>query len=166
MIPKTTPAKPSVQLFGVTLLLVAGALASTSAGQTAAGKDESQVKFQTSADKIDKDGNQKVTIKMAINSGYYAYANPVDNEDLEPAKTIVKIASAQKLEKVKIDYPVGKKKSSDNINYKIYEGTVEIGATVKRAAGDTGPLDVTVTFSVCNVKGFCLPPEQVKLQVI
>ena len=155
-----------VKLIGLSLSLCALALALPRAAVLAQGKkDESQVKFTASATKPDKDGRQKVTITMDINSGFYAYANPVNNEDLEPAQTVVKIAGAQKLDDVKVDYPQGKKKMTGELSYSIYEGKFDITATVKRAAGDTGPLDVTVKFSVCNVKGFCLPPEQVKLQV-
>jgi DsbC/DsbD-like thiol-disulfide interchange protein len=155
-----------VKLIGFSLSLCALALAWPSATVVAqAKKDESQVKFTASASKPDKDGRQKVTITMDINSGFYAYANPVNNEDLEPAQTVVKIAGAQKLDEMKVDYPQGKKKMTGELSYNIYEGKFDITATVKRAAGDTGPLDVTVKFSVCNVKGFCLPPEQVKLQV-
>jgi thiol:disulfide interchange protein len=129
-------------------------------------KEESQVKFTATATPI-KDGKQTVTIKMTINSGYYAYANPVKNETLEPAQTVVKITSAQKLEDVKVNYPEkqSKTKTTGAESYQIYEGTVEITADVTRAAGDTGPLEATVKFSVCNVKGFCLPPETVKLKV-
>jgi DsbC/DsbD-like thiol-disulfide interchange protein len=160
-------ANQKFQLVGLglvfaSLALTLGTMSPASAG---GGKDESQVKFTTSAERPDRDGVQKITIKMAINSGYYAYANPVENEDLEPAQTVVKVTSAQKLQDVKIAYPAGTPKSLDNIKYKAYEGTVDIIATVKRAQGDTSPLDLTVKFSVCNVKGFCLPPEQVKLQV-
>ena len=163
---KTTGAPRMVKLMGMSLSLCALALVLPSAAVVAQGKkDESQVKFTASASKPDKDGRQKVTITMDINSGFYAYANPVNNEDLEPAQTVVKIAGAQKLDDVKVDYPQGKKKMTGELSYNIYEGKFDITASVKRAAGDTGPLDVTVKFSVCNVKGFCLPPEQVKLQV-
>ena len=163
---KTTGGARMVALAGISVALGALALALPSSAVVAGGKkDESQVKFSASATKPDKDGRQKVTITMDINSGYYAYANPVNNEDLEPAQTVVKIAGAKKLEEVKVDYPQGKKKLTGDLSYNTYEGKVEITANVKRAAGDTEPLDVTVKFSVCNVKGFCLPPEQVKLQV-
>ena len=43
-----------------------------------------------------------------------------------------------------------------------YEGEVEILATVKRAEGDVGPLEVKVNFMTCNDKlGKCLPAESV-----
>jgi DsbC/DsbD-like thiol-disulfide interchange protein len=149
--------------FGSCFLLAAATLALPSTPARAGGKkDESQAKFSATTTKPDKDGVQKVTIKMEINSGYYAYANPVLNEDLEPTQTVVKIAGVKKADVV---YPAGKKKLDQNVSYMIYEGTVEITATVTRAVGETGPLDVTVKYSVCSLKGFCLPPEQVKLQV-
>jgi DsbC/DsbD-like thiol-disulfide interchange protein len=148
---------------GSCFIIAAATLALPSTSVSAGGKkDESQVKFAATATKPDKDGVQTVTIKMEINNGYYAYANPVLNEDLEPTQTVVKVAGAKKSD---VAYPSGKKKTDQNISYMIYEGTVEITATVTRAPGDTGPLDVTVKYAVCSVKGFCLPPEQVKLQV-
>jgi DsbC/DsbD-like thiol-disulfide interchange protein len=133
-----------------------------------AGHDmgESQVKLTVTAGKIDKDGRQSITIKMHISDGWHAYANPVKNEDLEPNQTVVKITSAKKLEDVSVSYPAGQRQTVLKDSYQVYEGNVEILATVKRAPGDTGPLDVTVNYVTCNdKKGICLPPEAVKLQV-
>jgi DsbC/DsbD-like thiol-disulfide interchange protein len=158
----------------VSLLRLAGAgvvlfaLAMIIGGPAALGaggkKTESQVKLTAMASKIDSDGRQVVTITMEINSGWHAYANPVQFEDLEAAQTTVKISSATKLQEVKIKYPEGKRHTVGKDTYFAYEGKVEIAATIKRAAGDTGPLDVTVKYMTCNMS-MCLPPEQVKLQV-
>jgi DsbC/DsbD-like thiol-disulfide interchange protein len=127
---------------------------------------DSQVKLKASASAIDKDGQQTVTIKMAINDGWYAYANPVKNEDLESTQTVVKIVGKQNLSDVAIVYPKGHMKTLGKDSYYTYEGTVEIVAKVKRAPGDTSPLDVTVKYQTCNAaKGFCLRPESVTLQV-
>jgi DsbC/DsbD-like thiol-disulfide interchange protein len=132
----------------------------------AADMGESQVKVTATAGKIDKDGRQTVTIKMHINDGWHAYANPVKNEDLEPNQTVVKITSAKKLEDVSVNYPSGQRQTFLKDTYQSYEGDVEILASLKRAAGDTGPLEVTVHYVTCNdKKGICLPPESVKLQV-
>ena len=102
---------------------------------------------------------------MEIESPWYAYANPVGNEDLESARTKVAITGKTKLQKVDMTYPAGKRKALGAESYNAYEGKVEITAKVHRAAGDTGPLDVSVKYMTCNPKGICLPPEEVKLQV-
>ena len=49
-------------------------------------------------------------------------------------------------------------------DYSIYEGKVEIKATVQRAKGDIGPLEVKVKFQACSdVSKTCLVPATVKL---
>jgi DsbC/DsbD-like thiol-disulfide interchange protein len=157
-----------VRLAGLALLLVAVATVSSVATVAGAGgqKQESQVKLTATAGKVDAEGRQVVTITMDINAPWHAYANPVHFEDLEAAQTTVKITSAAKLADVKIAYPPGKLYIDDLRRYRhyIYEGKVEIQASVKRASGDTGPLDVSVKYMTCK-KNFCLPPEQVILQV-
>jgi DsbC/DsbD-like thiol-disulfide interchange protein len=146
-------------------LLAAVALAVGTAVDAGDKKSKSEVKVTAKASKIDDAGKQTVTVLMEINPGWYAYANPVGFEDLVNAQTTVKIASKTKLESVKIDYPAGKLKLDGKDSYRIYEDKVSITAAVQRAKGDTGPLDVTVKFMTCNAKGFCLPPETVKLTV-
>jgi DsbC/DsbD-like thiol-disulfide interchange protein len=155
-----------LRLGGASVVFLALAVAIGGAPALGAGgkKTESQVKLTALASKIDADGRQVVTITMDINSGWHAYANPVQFEDLEAAQTTVKISSATKLQEVKVKYPEGKRHTVGKDTYFAYEGKIEITAAIKRAAGDTGPLDVTVKYMTCN-KTMCLPPEQVKLQV-
>jgi DsbC/DsbD-like thiol-disulfide interchange protein len=162
----TSRAVSILRLAGVSLLLAAVALLLTGTPVAGAGgkKEPSKVKLTATAGPVDKDGNQVVTITMDIENKWHAYANPVKFEDLEAAQTIVSIDSATKLQSVKIDYPEGKRTVEGKDTYYIYEGKVEIRATVKRAAGDVGPLDVSVKYMVCS-GSMCLPPEQVKLQV-
>jgi len=153
-----------VFLSGLTALIAGGAgRLSAQAGK----KELSPTKVTATATKPDADGQQVVTVTMTIESPWYAYANPVGLEDLEGAQTTVKIASkAGKLEDVKIEYPPGKLKKDTLVgNYKVYEEKVSIKGTVRRAKGDTGPLDVTVKYMTCNPKGVCLPPETAKLTV-
>jgi hypothetical protein len=135
-------------------------------------KDEPQpLKAATAtAGKIDKDGHQTVTVTVEMNQDWYIYANPVDNPDLANIKTSVKISGNQKLEEVKITSPAGEKKTEglagETISYLIYEGKVEITATVKRASGDAGPLDVSLKYNACNKKNpICLPTAQIKVVV-
>ena len=132
-----------------------------------AGKKKSYTKVTAKATKPDADGRQKVTITLDIEKPWHAYANPVGNMDLDAAKTEVKIASkGGKLEDVKLKYPRGKEEKDAVVgNYWIYEDKVTITGLVRRAKGDTGPLEVTVKYMTCHPKGQCLPPETVKLTV-
>src|SRR4051812_13797838 len=100
------PTSRMIPLAGVALILVAAALGFSDA--RAGGKDESYTKVTASAGKIDKDGSQLVTVVMDITSPWYAYANPVGDEDLESARTKVLITSAVKLKEVTVTYPPGK----------------------------------------------------------
>ena len=123
-----------------------------------------QRQADSDAAKTDKDGRQIITIKMNIKQGWHAYANPVKNETFEPNRTEVKITGAKKLEQVAIAYPPGQKLVDGQEVFQVYEGVVDITATVKRAASDSGPLVVTVKYVTCNDK-MCLPPETVTLRV-
>jgi hypothetical protein len=148
------------------VLAAVACIALTTRGGAVASQNESHVKLTATAGKIDKDGRQTITIKMRVNDDWHAYANPVKNEDLEPNQTVVKVTSAKKLEDVSVVYPEGHRQMSGKESYQVYEGNVEILASVKRVAGDTGPLQVTVQYVTCNdKKGLCLPPESVKLEV-
>jgi thiol:disulfide interchange protein len=150
------------------LLVAAAALLGLGVVPADAGaKSKSVTKVTAAATKPDADGKQVVTVTLTIESPWYAYANPVGLEDLEGAQTTVKIASKTgKLADVKIEYPAGKLKKDNLVgSYKVYEDKVSIKGTVRRAQGDTGPLEVTVKYMTCNPKGVCLPPETVKLNV-
>jgi DsbC/DsbD-like thiol-disulfide interchange protein len=160
-------SRPLFRLTGI--FLVASAMLFASAGGrelVAQGKDESYVKVTAKSGKVDKDGWQVVTIKMEVDKDWHAYANPVQNPDLEPNKTLIKVTAAKKLEDVQVDYPKGKRETDGKDSYYVYKGSVEFQAKVKRAAGDSGPLEVTVKYVICNdKKGLCLPPDSVKLEV-
>jgi hypothetical protein len=150
-------------------LLTAWALGgSFGAAPAGGGQDPSHVKLTATAGKIDKDRLQVVTIKMKIDADWHAYANLVKNELLESAQSTVEIKSAKKLQDVTLVYPPGKlvKDEVTKDTYFIYEGEVEILATVKRAEGDVGPLEVKVNYMTCNDKlGKCLPAESVVLNL-
>jgi DsbC/DsbD-like thiol-disulfide interchange protein len=155
---------PFMRLAGAAVILAALAVLIGGTPVSAGGKKESKVKLSASATKSDAEGRQVVTISMEIDKGWHTYANPVQNEDLVNAQTTVKITGANKLQDVKISYPEGKRKIDGKESYFQYEGKIEIQATIKRAAGDTGPLDVSVKFMSCN-DSMCLPPEEVTLKV-
>ena len=109
-------------------------------------------------------GKSIVVISLDIQKGWHLYANPVGNEDLASSQTTVTIpAKAAKL--VKVDYPLGKVVNDKVLGtYGVYEGSVEIRATVERAAGASGPLELTVKVQACDEKN-CLPPGSIKISV-
>ncbi len=130
-----------------------------------AKKSDAEVKVTAVADKPDADGKQTVTVTLAVNAGWHVYANPVGQEDLAGAQTVVTVIGKAKPEEVKIEYPAGKLVEDKTVgDYKVYEKKVEIKALVRRAKGDTGPLEVTVKFQACNDKT-CLLPSTVKVSV-
>src|SRR5262249_60989145 len=102
---------------------------------------------------------------------WHSYANPVENDMLDGAKTVVKVSGKGDPKVVKIDYPKGTKIEDKLVgDYLVYEGKIAIKATVKRAAGDKEPLEVTVKFMACeegkNGKpGRCLLPATVTIRV-
>lgn len=129
-----------------------------------AKKSDSVVKVEAKADKPDADGNQTLTITLDIDSPWHVYANPVDNEDLANAQTVVSFAAKGKLDNVKIEYPKGKPLKDKDEKFNIYEGKVTIKAQVKRAKGDNSPLEVTIKLMACNDKT-CLLPSTIKKEL-
>jgi uncharacterized protein len=126
-------------------------------------KSDSVVKIEAKADKIADDGTQNVTVTLNIDKGWHLYANPVGNEDLAENQVTVTLSSKKKLEDVKIEYPEGKLVKDKTVgDYKTYEGTVTVKATVRRAKGDTEPIDVAVKLQACD-KTTCLAGTTVRL---
>jgi uncharacterized protein len=125
------------------------------------------VKATAKADKPNADSKQIVTVTLAIDRDWHTYANPVGLDDLQNAETVVEISGKNKPLSVKIDYPKGKLQKDEVVgDYSIYEGKVEIKATVQRDKGDSGPLEVKVRFQACSdVSKTCLIPATVKLSV-
>jgi uncharacterized protein len=151
-----------LMLFG---LVVAMQLLGWNAPVSGQKKSDAVVKVTATADKLDADGKQTVSILLSHDSGWHSYANPVGLEDLAAAQTTVTISGKSKLDDVKVDYPAGKLIKDKIVgDYKVFEDKTTIKATVKRAKGDTGPLEVTVKFQACNDKQ-CLLPAVVKLTV-
>jgi thiol:disulfide interchange protein len=146
------------------LLACLALLAGSTAALARAVKSDSVVKVTASATKPDAEGNQVVTLNLDIEKPYHVYANPVGNMDLEDTATTVTVPK-EKAETVKIDYPEGKLEKDATLgDYKIYEDKVTIKARVRRAKGDTGPLEVSVKLQACSNKG-CLLPATVKVTV-
>jgi DsbC/DsbD-like thiol-disulfide interchange protein len=150
-------------------LSLAAALATwltISAALAGGTRSDSEVKVAVEADKPDADGKQVITVKLEINRGWHIYSNPVGNDDLAAAQTVVKVDGKVKPVAVKIDYPKAHI-IDDKIlgKYGTYGDKVAIKATVQRAPGDSGPLDVSVRFQACNDRGSCLFPATVRRKV-
>jgi hypothetical protein len=162
--PETLPA----MVLALDLLLVpsTGDNQPTTAAQGGGAKrSDSVVKVVAKADKPGADGKQVVTVTMKVESGWHIYANPVGNENQESSATTLTVEGAGKPRNVRVDYPPGKLVKDPLVgNYSIYEGEVTIKATVQRASGDKGPLDVKVKFQSCSDKT-CLLPATVRLSV-
>ena len=151
------------------LLALAAITAAALAGElnpSRGGKKKIEAKVTAKADKPAPDGMQKVVVTMEVNPTWYAYANPVGNEDFATNATVIKVKRPRtKVDNVKIAYPPGKTKKDTIVgNYNIYEGKIEIPLTLQRTKGDTSPLEVSVQFMTCNVKGVCLPVQDVCLR--
>jgi len=131
-------------------------------------KSDAVVKLTAKGSKPDGDGKQTVTITAQIDEGWHIYANPVGEDSLKPAQTVVTVTGKEKLQDVKVEYPEGKlvKEAELKMEYRVYEGKVEIKAQVQRARGDAGPLEVSVKLMACNdKKKTCLLPATVKVAV-
>jgi uncharacterized protein YyaL (SSP411 family) len=156
--PPTRASKPEPA--GGNVRLVSG-----QPGGGGAKRSDSVVKAAATADKPDAIGRQTVRLKLTIDKGWHVYANPVGNEGLDSAQTSVTVSGSTKPKSVKVQYPKGKTiKDAIVGDYGVYDGTAEIVAMVERAAGDSGPLEVTVKLQACNEKT-CLLPATIKLSV-
>lgn len=138
---------------------------SVEVSDAAGKKSDAVVKIAAKADKPDGDGKQIVTVTLTMEKGWHTYANPVGNEDLVGAQTVLTVAAKEKLVDLKIDYPAGTLVKDKTVgDYKVYEDKVEVKITLKRAKGDTSPLELTAKFQACDDKN-CLLPATVKIPV-
>jgi len=149
----------------LTRMALAAVVLTVAASAVQARTSDKKVKATATADKAGADGKQVVSITLEIDPAYYIYANPVENAVFGPTQTTVTITSKNKPESVKIDYPAGEVMTLKEAGeFKVYKGKVTIKATVQRAKGDSGSLEVEVKVYACD-KGSCLPPGTLKLSV-
>src|SRR3954464_789772 len=142
----------------VAFLAVALVLAATPAVRALAKNSKSVVKATATATAPDADGRQTVTVTLQIDKPWHLYANPVGNKDLIDNQTTVTVGARAKPEEVKVEYPAGEVAKDKTLgDYRVYEGKVTIKAHVRRARGDTGPLQVEVEVQACD-QSKCLPP--------
>jgi hypothetical protein len=116
--------------------------------------------------KIDKEGYQVVLVMLQIAPGCICFANPVENDDLENAKTTLSVKAVIKLRSLKVLYPIGSIHDTGMFTVRIYGGVVIIKAVVQRARGDLGPLEINVKVHPINLKrGTSYPTEVLKIAV-
>lgn len=154
--------RTGIALFAAGLLAVLPA-----AAHAQVKKSDSVVKITATAGKIEND-KQTVTITIEMkDKAYHLYANPVGQEDLAGAATVVAISGEKQPASEKVIYPAGKLIVDTVVgNYRIYEDKVEIKAVVVRAKGDTGPLTAKIKLQACSDKGGCLLPATVEVKDI
>jgi DsbC/DsbD-like thiol-disulfide interchange protein len=147
--------------FAALLACVVGPAGANTA-QAQAKKSEDNVKITVKADQP-ADGKQVVTLSLEIAKGWHLYANPVGNPDLTSSQTTVTFTSGGKAVPAKVQYPEGKLKKEPAIgDYKIYEGTISIKATIDR--NGAGPAEAEIGFQCCD-ENRCLLPSKVKVKV-
>ena len=175
MIPWLTCRRTGSRL--ATLAVLAGMLANgivsadtkgAAATQAGAAKNsEAVVRVSASADRPDAAGNQVVTVTLAIDEGWHVYANPPGLGDLASVQTTLTVNT--RVEGARVAYPPGRVIKDGVLgDYLVYDGTTGIKGYVRRAAGDTGPLQVSVRFQACcHVPGHekCLTPATVTVVV-
>ena len=134
------PACPAL-LLG---LLVYAACPAKVSAQPAEIKTATYVKVQAVASKPEDAGVQKVTVTLEIDKDYFLTGNQVP-EGLEHSRCRVSFRIAGKAINAELVYPPGKLENDIGIeNYTIYEGTVTITGTIRRAIGDTSPIEAIV----------------------
>jgi hypothetical protein len=147
---------------GMLAALLAGLILCRSASAQGL-KSDKVVKADAKTDKP-VDGKQLVTLTLEIDPKYYLYANPVGNADYEANQVSVSVSKG-KVDSIKVDYPAGTVKKDAVVgDYKVYTGKVTIKAAVRRAKGDTGPLELAVKLQACSGRS-CLLPATVKIAV-
>ena len=129
-------------------------------GQDAASKSESVVKVsaQVKPEKPAADGKQELTVTINIDKGWHLYANPPGQDDFLSSQTELKVEAKMPVSDLKITYPDGKLVIDSILGrYMVYEDKIVIKASLKRAPGDTGPLELKLKFQSCSDKTCLLP---------
>jgi hypothetical protein len=147
------------------LAAVVGGLTLIVGRAAAVDKSADRVKITPEATAPDADGNQVVTLTLEVAKSWHLYANPVENEMLDESQVVVTVGAKEKPQSVTVEYPPGEVYKDKSLGtFKVYMGKVTIKAKVRRAKGDTSPLQVSVYVAACN-ESTCLEPSTVKLTV-
>src|SRR5262245_43164434 len=127
-------------------------------------KCDTVVNATTTVTSLDADGKQTVSVALDIEKDWHVYAYPRTKE-FSGVPTPIIATDKPKPQEVKVDYPPGKvMQFPSGDEYKAYEDKLTIPVAVRRAKGDTSPLQVTVKFQACTDKK-CLLPATVQLTV-
>ena len=157
--------RPQRRVAGGLALLAGLILLSVAADARGQGakKSDAVVKASAEATRPDADGKQTVTLTLTVESPWHLYANPVGLDDLADAQTTVTVTNKNKPEVLKTTYPPGKLVKDAVVgDYKVYEGTATIKLELRRARGDTGPVELAVKLQACNDRT-CLLPATLKV---
>jgi uncharacterized protein YyaL (SSP411 family) len=114
----------------------------------------------------DKDGKRALSVTLQIDKPWHTYANPVENDELEGARTTVDVYAGGKKLPAKIDYPKGMaEKDEKGAEYRVYAGEVTITGTV--TAADATDFEVRIKVQACTTgeNGRCLQGATLKLPV-
>lgn len=153
---------PVFRLACVVLGICAGAVF---AQKQPAKKSDSVVKAKAVADKPGPDGTQLVTVTLKIEKPWHIYANPVGNDDLTNAQTVLKVNGPDMPRVLKTEYPKSKLIKDPVVgDYRIFEGDVIIKVAVRRSSAAKGPLEAEIKLQACSDKT-CLPPATMKVTV-
>jgi hypothetical protein len=108
------------------------------------GKTAGHVQVAIGGGPIDRAGRQKVSVILQIEKGYHLIGRNV-TKDLEPARLRIEFSQNGKAVQASSGYPFGKKVKDEILgDYTIYQGEVMIIAEVRRAPGETGPLEAVI----------------------
>jgi DsbC/DsbD-like thiol-disulfide interchange protein len=154
-------------ILGASLVLVLASWA-----EAGPKKSDAVVKVSAQADKPAPDGQQVVTVTLAMaqDRPWHIYANPVP-KDFPGVPTTITVGGKVKPEEVQVKYPEGQLVQDSEIgDYHVYRDQVNITVLVHRAPGEAGPLEIQATFQACwqtktqgQTKGVCLLPATVKV---
>ncbi|MCS7159838.1 MAG: protein-disulfide reductase DsbD family protein, partial [Gemmatales bacterium] len=87
------------------------------------------VRITAQLSKPDSQGRQTLTVRLALENGWYIYANPVGASG--PIATTVQVNAAVPLREVQVEYPQGKTKTVAGETYRIYQDEVEIRVVLR-----------------------------------
>lgn len=153
--------KRSPALIGLTAAMLLTLWPVGAAEQPGAKKSDAVIKIKAAATAPGADGKQVVTVTLDIDKPWHLYANPVP-ADFPGIPTTVTVSKV-KPEDVKVEYPAGKLVKDAVVgDYKVYEGTVVLRATVQRDKTDQGPLELRIRLQACTDQQ-CLLPATVTL---
>jgi hypothetical protein len=130
-------------------------------------KSDSKIKATAKLGKASADGDQPITVTIDIDDGWYIYANPVGNDELNVNRTKLSVKGKDKV-MAAFNYPAGKEKVLDEklkTRANIYEKRVVIEGKLTRTAGDNSPLELSIEVNSCSHKGECLLTGTLKVKV-